>query len=63
MKDFLKIIVGWVSIWGIGYLAGSFTAASFDLTVWTYESRSLIALMAALGSAIVVPIILAAKEF
>lgn len=63
MKDFIKIIAGWVAIWGIGYLAGSFTAASFDLTAWTYESRSLIAFMAALGSATLVPIIFAAKEF
>lgn len=58
MKVVFRIAAGWAAIWGMAYLAGSFTAASFNMTVWTYESRSLIALMAATVSAIFVPIIL-----
>lgn len=62
MKVFVKIAAGWLAIWGIGYIAGSFTAASFDLASWTYESRSLIALMASMGCAFVVPFAFALGE-
>lgn len=62
MKVALKVAVGWVAIWGIGYIAGSFTAASFDLSGWTYESRSLIAMFASLFCGLLVPMLMANEE-
>lgn len=61
MKVIIKIAAAWAAIWFIIYVAGSFTAASFDISVWTYESRFLCGLFGAIGAAFSGVILLAVE--
>lgn len=61
MKVVIKIFAAWLAIWGLGYIAGSFTAASFDITQWSESSRSLIALMSTMFCGLCVPVIFATE--
>jgi len=62
MKVVFKIAAAWAAIFFIIYVAGSFTAASFNISEWTYASRSLCGLFGAVGAVFSGVILLTIEE-
>ena len=59
----IKIAVCWITSAVLLYLAGSFAAASFDISMWDSLGRGMAAMMWLVLAAAVVPAILVGEDF